>query len=147
MTLTPKETEILHCYAERKTTQQITLKLKIHKSCLYVHAQHIRIKTGIKNLRDYMACLRWLEAHPEHTSHRINGPTKRQMQLLQLFADGLSYQGIANTMGVGYQTVVNQMSAARERAGLPNVPGMDRLKQVREYLNGEAVTMDDPAFS
>lgn len=147
--LTRSELNILKWLATGQSYQRICEELKINAACFYVHCQHIRQKTGIKNTKSYRDCKAWLESHPEaHRRVKLPGcPTPTQLRIMELFAAKKTYEQIAEALNVGRQTVINQLSTARYRAGITNHGAnryADRHKQVRDYLYP---SMDDPAFN
>lgn len=148
--MTNKELLVLRELAIGRTYSQVSENLRMSLPSVHVHCQHIREKTGIPTTlqpRASALCAEWLDKYPELKSRSKLPivPSPRQMQIMQMVAQSKTTQQIAADLGIAHGTVNAQLSAARARAGIVSRPGVDRAKQMRDYL-ATAVTMADPMF-
>lgn len=171
-TLSAREISILRMLARGKTYEEIREFLNIGRKAvgkppispenMHTTAAIIRKKTGIKNTQDPHECRACLRSR--HSSYEPNGetrPTRRQMAVLRLVAQGMPYREIAHALGFqdtisGAQSVQNYASQGCKRIGI-RVPAFQRTHAIRNWLEKHdaqtkpptpcsADPMDDPMF-
>lgn len=101
----------------------------------YIHtlAYNIRRKTGIHDTKDAEECKAWFHGVRQYTRSKINGPTKTQLGVMALVAQGKSYVQVAEEMELSLQSAQNYASLGCRRAGIVG-RGHYRTNAIIEYL-------------
>jgi DNA-binding NarL/FixJ family response regulator len=131
--LTPKEIVILRLLASGKTYEEIRFALSLSQACLHTHCHHVRQKTGIVNTKNRDECYAFQRGFTNPDKVPLLA-TKAQKAVLALLAQGKSYAEIANTLGIGIQTVQNHASTGAKRLGIHRA-GPRRTELIREKLS------------
>lgn len=134
--LSPRERNILIHLSNGLTNSQIVERLKIRLDCLYVHCQHIRKKTGIKNTRNQQECRDYVKGIRHDDSIAWQPPLSwTQLEVIHLLSMGDSYKSISSTLSMKPQTAQNHASEACKRAGIHGLGRHARLQAIRDYIS------------
>ncbi len=87
----------------------------------------------------------------DQTPPPASRPTPRQLEAIALIARGMTYEQIAQEMGIGYWTVKDTLDQLRERIGARNTPHAIAVCVVHGWLaavDGDllAVPASEPAL-
>lgn len=130
MHLTRTENTILNLLAEGASYLQIANYLKTNTSCIHAHTNNIRRKTGIRNTKDKLECLRFVG---RHMPKDLSGPTATQRKVLQMLSHGVRYSEIARKLQISIGTAMNHASQACQRAGITQGQGR-RQEAIEQWL-------------
>lgn len=147
--LSNRQASILRLLAQGKTYLEVIHLLGISPANLHTVVSVIRKKTGIQNTKNPQECKDWLRGRHGHPfdaptySRWPKTPTRTQLEMMTLHAQGLTYAQIAQQCAVTHQTVQNAVSQGCKRARIVNV-GLreERTAAIRSYLEGAGLIVE-----
>lgn len=135
MQLSPRESQVLHLISGGYTYDMLSHGLGVTSENIHSVCFSIRRKTGIKSTKNKDECrnyIRWgrMGSRPE----KKNPATAKQLEVLRLIAEGLTYRQIAERLRVKVQTVTNHAHDACRRIGRGGC-AYSRREILREYFS------------
>lgn len=149
-TLTHREDAVLRWLARRWSYKQIAEHLKTNAEVVHTYAYQIRQKTKIHDTKDAEQCRYFLLVHKARHDYPLphqKEPTAKQLEVMQMVAEGVSFPEIAQQLGMGLQTAQNHACQGCRRAGI--FQRYRRTEAIREWLakRHEENPALDPAFT
>ncbi len=163
--LTTTEKRLLVLLAQGFPYHELRQSIGCTLSCLHTHLANLRRKTGITNTKDRRECKAFFDGFVEaqREKHLPGQPTRSQMAVLRLFAEGRTHQQIATQLGLTVGTTMNAVSQGKIRAGLkgcsrerlvewlerqdnPALPETEASVETAARMHCPLDPMDDPMF-
>lgn len=133
--LSRTENKILRMLSNGLSYEDAGERIGFRPELVHAYTYRIRKKTGIVNTRDPQECKAWFSGVSYCVKTNYRCPSRSQLSVMALLAEGKSYREIAEKLEIKQQTAQNHAHRGCAAAGLTG-KGHFRTAAIRDYLAG-----------